>query len=282
MNQLKAFLLLGVLSVLLVWLGKAIGGNTGAMVFLAISLGINLFSYYYSDKMVIKMTKAQPVSEAQAPQLYTMVQGLAQRAGIPAPRLYLMPSPQPNAFATGRNPEHGVVVVTEGLLRVLEPSEVEGVIAHEMAHIKNRDVLVGTIAASIAGAISMIANVIQWGAMFGGLGGSDDDDGIGLVGMLVMAIVAPIAALIVQMAISRSREYQADATGAQLAGSPSGLSSALLKLEQASQGIPMQVSPAASHLFIVNPLSAQRLASLFSTHPSTADRVQRLRAMRIA
>lgn len=282
MNQLKAFLLLGVLSVLLVWLGKAIGGNTGAMVFLAISLGINLFSYFYSDKMVIKMTGAQPVSQVQAPQLYAMVQGLAQRAGIPAPRLYLMPSPQPNAFATGRNPQHGVVVVTEGLLRVLDQHEVEGVIAHEMAHIKNRDVLVGTVAASIAGAISMIANVIQWGAMFGGLGGGDDEDGLGLVGMLVMAIVAPIAALIVQMAISRSREYQADATGASLAGSPSGLSSALLKLEQASQGIPMQVSPAASHLFIVNPLSAQRLASLFSTHPSTADRVERLKAMRIA
>lgn len=279
MNYIKTFGLLAALSALLVWIGHAVGGTSGALAFLAISLGLNFFSYYYSDKMVIKMTGAQPVSENQAPELYAIVRRLAQNAQIPVPRLYLMASPQPNAFATGRNPEHGVITVTEGLVRILDRTEVEGVLAHEIAHIKNRDILLGTVTASIAGAISMIGSILQWGAFLGGFGGGDDEDGGSLAGTLVMALVAPIAAMIIQMAVSRSREYQADSTGAALAGNTRGLSSALLKLERSSERIPMQVSPAASHLFIVNPLSGASLINLFSTHPPIAQRVARLNQM---
>lgn len=271
---------MGLLSILLVLLGNAIGGQSGAMMFFLISLGINLFGYFNSDKVAIKMTRSQPISEEQAPELHAMVRRLADRAGIPMPRLYLTPSQQPNAFATGRNPQNSAVAITEGLIRLLNKEELEGVIAHELAHIKNRDVLVGTIAASMAGAITMIGNMLQWTAMFGGLGGSDDDEGgIGGIGALVMAILAPLAATIIQLAISRSREYGADATGARIAGSPNGLANALLKLERAAHSIPMQVNPAASHLFIVNPLSAQAVAKLFSTHPPIEDRVNRLRQM---
>ncbi|MEN6348424.1 MAG: zinc metalloprotease HtpX [Syntrophomonas sp.] len=282
MNTIKTGILMSVLSVLLVFMGSALGGKSGAIIFFVISLGINFFSYYYSDKMVIKMTRSRLISEEQAPDLYSIVRNLTQRAGLPMPTLYITPSAQANAFATGRNPEHAAVAVTEGLMKILNREEVEGVLAHEIAHIKNRDILIGTIAASMAGAISMIANVIQWGAMFGGLGGQNDDEGgVGLFGMLAMAILAPIAALLVQMAISRSREYLADQSGALLAGHSSGLSNALLKLEQASQRVPMQVTAAASHLFIVNPLSGGALLSLFSTHPPINERVNRLRLMAV-
>jgi len=273
---------MGILSVLLVLIGGAVGGQSGAILFFVISLGMNLFSYYYSDKMVIKMTGSQPVTEAQAPELYAIIKKLSERAEIPMPRLYVTPSPQPNAFATGRNPAHAVVAVTEGLLKLLNRDEIEGVLAHEMAHIKNRDILIGTIAASFAGAISMIANIAQWGAIFGGFGGnSDDEEGGGIWGSLVLAIVAPIAALIIQMAISRSREYLADKTGAHLAGKSRGLSDALLKLEQSSNRIPMQVNPAASHMFIVNPLSGRSLVNMFSTHPPISERVAILNQMKI-
>lgn len=280
MNNLKVGLLMGVLSVLLVLLGSAVGGRSGAVLFFAISMAMNFFSYYYSDKMVIRMTGAQPLEPAEAPRLHSIVRGLSDKAGIPMPRLYVMPSSQPNAFATGRNPEHAAVAVTQGLVQMMNEQELTGVLAHEIAHIKNRDILIGTIAASFAGAISMIANVAQWGAIFGGLGGDDDEGGFGLVGLLIMSIVAPIAALIVQMAISRSREYQADSTGAQLAGSSSGLSHALQKLGMASGRVPMQVSPAASHMFIMNPLSGQGFAQLFSTHPPIEERIARLNKMR--
>ncbi len=226
------------------------------------------------------MTRSYPVSQGEAPELYDIVERLSQRAGIPMPKLYVTPSEQPNAFATGRNPSHSAVAVTEGLMRMLNRSEVEGVLAHELAHIKNRDVLLGTIAAALAGAITMMANAFQWAAIFG-IGRSEDDEGGGgLIGGLAMAILAPIAATIVQMAISRSREFSADATGARIAGSPDGLANALLKLESASLRIPMQVNPATSHLFIVNPFSGANLARLFSTHPSTQDRVARLKSMR--
>lgn len=279
MNNLKVLILMGGLSVLLVMLGNAWMGQSGAILFFVISLGMNFFSYYYSDKLVIKMTGARELSSAEAPQLHSMIRRLTERAGIPMPKVYMTPSMQPNAFATGRDPQHAAVAVTSGLMQILDQNEVEGVLAHEIGHIKNRDILIGTIAASLAGAISMLANVAQWGAMFGGLGRNDDEGGGGLVGVLAMAILAPIAAMIIQMAISRSREYQADATGARLSGSPRGLANALLKLEASSQRIPMEVSPSAAHMFIVNPLSGFNLARLFSTHPATAERVKRLNSM---
>ncbi|AQS60000.1 zinc metalloprotease HtpX [Desulforamulus ferrireducens] len=280
MNTLKAWLLMGTLSILLVLMGNAIGGTSGALLFFIIAMAMNFFGYFYSDKLAIKMTGSYPVSQAEAPELYEMVRRLSQRAGLPMPKIYIQPSDQPNAFATGRNPANSAVAVTEGILRILNPQELEGVLAHELAHIKNRDVLVGTIAAALAGAISMMGNALQWGAIFG-MGRSDDEEeGGGLLGSLVMAIIFPIAAMIIQMAISRSREYMADATGAQIAGSPDGLANALLKLEAAAHRVPMNVSPATSHLFIINPLSGASLARLFSTHPPIEDRVQRLKGMR--
>lgn len=280
MNNFKVWLLMGILSVILVLIGGAVGGSNGAALFFLISLGLNFFSYYYSDRIAIKMTKSRPVSKDEAPELYNIIQRLTERAGLPMPRLYVTPSPQPNAFATGRNPEHSAVAVTEGLLRVLNRSELEGVLAHELAHIKNRDVLVGTVAAAFAGAITMIANIIQWGAILG-LGRDDDEGGGSFVGAILMAFIAPIAAMLIQMAISRSREYQADDTGARIAGGSGGLSNALLKLESAAGRIPMQLNPAASHLFIVNPLSGESMARLFSTHPPISERVRRLEDMKI-
>jgi heat shock protein HtpX len=283
MNNLKAWLLMGSLSVLLVLFGNAVGGSSGAMLFFVISLGINLFSYYFSDSIAIKMTRSRPVSENEAPELYDIVGRLSAQAGLPMPRIFITPSEQPNAFATGRNPAHAAVAVTEGIMRILSRSELEGVLAHELAHVKNRDVLLGTIAASIAGAITMVAHMLQWSMMFGGLGGSDDDGGgiIGLAGSLLMIILAPIAAMLIQMAISRTREFEADADGARIAGRPDGLAGALLKMERAAQKIPMQVNPAASHLFIVNPLSGQSMARLFSTHPPIEERVRRLEELTI-
>ncbi|TYO97177.1 zinc metalloprotease HtpX [Desulfallas thermosapovorans] len=279
MNTLKVWLLMGVLTIILVLMGNAIGGQSGAMLFFLIAMAMNFFSYFYSDKIAIKMTRSYPVSRAEAPELYEMVQRLSRRAGIPMPKLYVTPTDQPNAFATGRNPSHAAVAVTEGIMRLLNRSEVEGVLAHELAHIKNRDVLLGTIAAALAGAITMMANAFQWAAIFG-LGRGEDEEGGGMIGGLIMAILAPIAAMIVQMAISRSREYLADATGARIAGSPDGLANALLKMESAAHRIPMQTNPATSHLFIVNPLSGAAVARLFSTHPPIQDRVARLKNMR--
>ena len=281
MNRLKVWLLMGGLTVLLVLMGNALAGRSGAMLFFFIAMAMNFFGYYKSDSIAIKMTRSYPVSEQQAPELYAMVRRLSQRAGLPMPKLYITPSSQPNAFATGRNPEHAAVAVTEGIMRLLHPKELEGVLAHELAHVKNRDVLVGTIAATLAGAITMIANVFQWAAIFGLGGGDDDEGGVGLIAGLAMALVAPIAAMIIQMAISRSREYTADATGAEIAGSSAGLANALLKLEAGAERIPMEVNPATSHLFIVNPLSGASMMKLFSTHPPIADRVARLRNMHI-
>jgi heat shock protein HtpX len=279
MKSFKIWLLMGILSVILVLIGGAVGGRSGAVLFFLISLGMNFFSYYFSDKIAISMTRSRPVSAGEAPELYSVVQRLASRAGLPMPRIYISPSAQPNAFATGRNPEHAAVAVTEGLLRILNRSELEGVLAHELAHIKNRDVMLGTIAAAFAGAITMIANIIQWGAILGM--GRDDDEGGSVIGSLFLAITAPIAAMLIQMAISRSREFQADDTGARIAGNTGGLANALVKLENAAQRVPMQVNPAASHLFIVNPLSGASIAKLFSTHPPISERVKRLGEMKI-
>lgn len=277
MNSLKVWLLMGVLSVILVMIGGAVGGKSGALLFFLISLGMNLFSYYYSDKAAISMTRSRPVTATEAPEFYNIMRDLTDKARMPMPKLYITPSQQPNAFATGRDESHAAVAVTEGLFRILNRDELTGVLAHELAHIKNRDILIGSIAAAFAGAITIISNVIQWGAVFG----RHDDNGPGnFLAMIVMAILAPIAALIVQMAISRSREYLADETGAYLADNPKGLANALLKLESGARAVPMQTNPATSHLFIVNPLSGASVAKLFSTHPPTSERVKRLNELR--
>ncbi len=276
MNNFRTWLLMGALTVLLVTAGNLIGGNAGMMIMVAFSILMNFSGYWFSDKIAISMTRSQPVEERDAPQLYAIVRNLSLRAGLPMPRIYMTPSPQPNAFATGRDPEHAVVAVTDGILRLLSQEELEGVLAHELAHVKNRDILIGSMAAMMAGAISALANIAQWGLIFGF--GRDDDDGVlGIVGILLTIIVMPIAAMVVQLAISRSREYGADATGAKIAGRPEGLINALLKLEHGAEAIPMDVNPAAAHMFIVNPLSGRSLAGLFSTHPPIPERVARLK-----
>lgn len=280
MNNFRAWLLMGLLTALLVIIGGLIGKQSGAFIFLLIALLMNLTSYYFSDKIAIAMTRSQSVSESEAPELYSIIRNLTIRAGMPMPRVYRTPSAQPNAFATGRNPAHAAVAVTDGLLRILNRQELEGVLAHELAHIKNHDVLIGCIAAALAGAITMIANTMQWGLFFGF--GRDDEEGSGLLGLagtLLMIILAPIAAALIQMAISRSREFQADASGARIAGQSGGLANALLKLESSAGRIPMQVNPATSHLFIVNPLSGETFTRLFSTHPPITERVRRLKQM---
>ena len=277
LNSMKSMFLLTGLTLLVVFIGRALGGQTGMLVALIFAVAFNGFSYWYSDKIAIKMTNSHPVTRQEAPYLYEIIERLAQRAGLPMPKIYITPSQQPNAFATGRNPENAAVAVTEGLLRILDREELEGVLAHEMAHIKNNDVLIGTLAAVMAGVITTLADMAQWTLLFGGLG-NDEEEGSGLAA-LPLIILGPLAAMLIQMAISRSREYLADTTGAQLAGNARGLANALLKLHQASRMIPMQVSPAASHLFIVNPFSGRALVTLFSTHPPIEDRVKRLQSM---
>ena len=279
-NIFKTALLLGVLTAMLVLIGGAIGGQQGMVIAFFVALVMNFFSYWFSDKMVLAMYRAQPLDEASAPMVYRIVRGLATRAGMPLPRIYLIPTDTPNAFATGRNPEHAVVAVTEGILRILDEEELEGVLAHELSHVKNRDVLISTIAATLAGAITYLAHMAQWAAMFGGRSSNDDEGGVNPIAAILMAILAPIAAMLVQMAVSRSREYQADATGARIAGKPWGLAKALEKLQMAQQVAPMEANPATAHLFIVNPLSGRSLMNLFSTHPPLEERIARLRAMR--
>lgn len=280
-NVLKTAVLLAVLTVMLVVLGGAIGGRQGMMMAFILALVMNFASYWFSDKIVLAMYRAQPVDERQAPALYAMVRRLATRAGIPMPRVYIIPTETPNAFATGRNPEHAVIAVTEGILRILDDDELEGVLAHELAHVANRDVLISTIAATLAGAITYLAHMAQWGAMFGGGRHSDDDRGGNPIAMIVLAVLAPIAAILVQMAVSRSREFQADATGARYAGRTWGLAKALEKMEMAAHQVPMHANPATAHLFIVNPLTGSTLMKLFSTHPPMEERIARLRSMRL-
>jgi heat shock protein HtpX len=281
-NVFKTGLLLAVLTAMLVLIGGAIGGQQGMVIAFVIALGMNFVSYWFSDKMVLAAYGAQPIDEAAAPGLYAIVRRLATRAGIPMPRVYLVPSETPNAFATGRNPEHAVVAVTEGIMRILDEDELEGVLAHELSHVKNRDILISTIAATLAGAITYLAHMAQWAAMFGGRSRDDEEGGSNPIAMILLAILAPIAAALVQMAVSRSREFQADATGAQVAGRSWGLAKALEKLQMANQAMPMaDATPATAHLFIVNPLSGETLMRLFSTHPPLEERIARLRAMRI-
>jgi heat shock protein HtpX len=280
MNRLKTTLLLSLLTVLMVFMGNAIGGQTGMAFAFLMAAAMNFFSYWFSDKIVLKMYGAQEIGEHDHPAFYGMVHRLALKAGLPMPRVYIIPSDSPNAFATGRNPEHAAVAATEGILRILSPEELEGVMAHELAHVRNRDILVGTIAATIAGAISMIGSMLQWGAMLGA-GRSDDEEGAGgLIGSLAMAILAPIAAMLIQMAVSRSREYLADESGARICGNPPALASALKKLHAASRMLPMtEARPATAHMFTVNPLTGGGLMSLFSTHPPMEERISRLEGM---
>ena len=281
MNTLKTGLLLGALTGLLMLIGGWFGGRNGVFIAFLFAMAMNFGSYWFSDKIVLRMYHAQPVSESEAPELYAMVKDLALRASMPMPRVYIIPEGTPNAFATGRNEQHAVVAVTEGLLRILSRDELEGVLSHEMTHIRNRDILIGSIAATLAGAIVMLANMAQWTAMFGG-GGHDDDEGGGsnIFGLIFMAMLAPIAATLIQMAISRSREFLADEGGARISGKPYGLAGALEKLSQASRAIPMNANPSTAHMFIVNPLTGRSLMNLFSTHPPIEERIARLRSMR--
>jgi heat shock protein HtpX len=281
-NQVRTTILLAILTAFILWIGQLLGGRQGMMIALVLAAGMNFFSYWYSDKIVLRMYSAREVDPHNAPELYTMVQELARNAGLPLPKIYIIPKDTPNAFATGRNPQHAVVAVTEGLLRAMDKEELKGVLAHELAHVNNRDILIGSIAATLAGAIMMLASMARWGAIFGGFRGNDDEGGMGGLGLIIMSIIAPIAAMIIQMAISRSREYLADATGARFAGSSEGLARALEKLESYSKRVPMNAAPNTAHMFIVNPLSGRSMMNLFSTHPPIAERVARLRGQSVS
>lgn len=283
-NRIRTTILLAVMTAFFLWIGQLIGGRQGMIIALVLAAGMNFFSYWYSDKMVLRLYRAQEVGPGQAPELFALVQDLTRRAQLPMPKVCLIPQDAPNAFATGRDPDHAVVAVTQGLLRLMDRDEIAGVLAHELAHVKNRDILIGSIAATMAGAIMMLANMARWSAIFGGMRSDDDGDGgaMGMVGLIAMSIMAPMAAMLIQTAISRSREYLADATGAQIAGTPQGLARALEKLGAASGRLPMDAAPATAHMFIVNPLSGKSLMGLFSTHPPLEDRIARLRGVRPA
>ena len=280
MNIFKTMILMALLTGLMVALGGAFAGSTGAFIMLLISIGMNFFSYWFSDSIVLKMHDAQEVDEHSAPQIYNLVAKLVKAADLPMPKVYVINSDVPNAFATGRNPDHAAVAVTTGIMNVLDYNEISGVLGHELAHVKHRDILISTIAASMAGVISMIANIAQWGMIFGS-NSDDEDNGGGILGTLFTIIIAPIAASLIQLAISRSREYDADKTGGEICGNPLYLASALEKIEHYAQNAqPMQsATPATAHMFIVNPLENAKvtLKSLFSTHPQTSDRIARLR-----
>lgn len=279
-NMFKTAVLLAALTALLLLIGDFLGGAQGMVVAFGFALLINFGSYWFSDRIVLAMYGAQPVDEATAPEIYRVIRTLTSRAGLPMPRVYIIPEDTPNAFATGRNPAHAAVAVTQGILRVLSEDELEGVLAHELSHVKNRDTLTMTLAATLAGAVTMVARMAGYAAMFGGRRSDDEDSGGSAFGAIVMMIVAPIAAILIQLAISRAREFQADASGARMAGRPWGLAKALEKLDIAAKMAPMDATPATAHLFIVNPLrGAGGLSTLFSTHPPIEERIARLRAM---
>jgi len=279
-SRLRTTLLLGLLTGLIIWIGGLVGGSQGMTVAFMLAVIMNMGSYWFSDKIVLAMYGAQPLDEQQAPELFRILRELTSEAGLPMPRVYLIPQEAPNAFATGRNPEHAAVAVTEGLWRMLTTDEIRGVLAHELSHVRNRDILVSSIAATLAGAVMILANMARWGAIFGGFRGNNEDEGGGgALGFLVAAIVAPVAAMLIQLAISRSREYLADETGAQISHNPESLARALEKLAMASNRLPMDANPSTAHLFIVNPLSGKSLANLFSTHPPIEERIRRLRSM---
>ncbi len=275
-NTFKTAFLLTLLTLLLMFIGRAFGGQNGMLLALIFAAIMNFVSYFYSDKIALAMYRAQPATREQLPRAYAAVERLTQKIGIPMPKIYVIPTDSPNAFATGRNPQHASVAVTEGILNLLNDEELEGVLAHELGHVNNRDILISSVAATIAGAITFLASMGRWAMLFGGYGGRDDRDRGSGLGGLFMLILAPIAASLIQLAVSRSREYQADATGAHFTGNPYALASALSKLDAYSRRLPMQATPSTAHLFIIQPLLGMNLGSLFSTHPPIAKRIERL------
>ena len=278
MNRVKTVLLLTILTVLLIFIGGLIGGRNGMLIALAVAAVLNFSSYWFSDKIVLTVYRAKPLDPNSDHRLNRVVRNLATRSGLPLPKVYIIPSQSPNAFATGRNPNHAAVAATEGILEILNDDELEGVMAHELSHVKHYDILIGSIAATIAGAISILASMARWAAIFGGARG-DDDEGGGIVGLIVMSIIAPIAALIIQSAVSRSREFMADRSGAELSQKPLALAAALEKLHNQVQRRPMHASAATAHMFIVNPLTAKNMLALFSTHPPVEQRIAKLKGM---
>lgn len=275
---MKTFMLMAAMTALVIYIGSIIGGNNGMIMAFMIAVVMNFGTYWFSDKIVLGMYHAREITVESDPDIFRIVEALARGAGLPLPRVYMIPSEQPNAFATGRNPEHAAVAMTEGIVRTLSHDELRGVLAHELSHIKHRDILIGTVAATMAGALSMLASMAQWAMIFGG-GRSSDDEGGNPIGGLLMIILAPIAAMLIQMAISRSREYEADRSGAEMAGNPLSLANALRKLEAKAEAIPMDATPATAHMFIVNPLRSGGMANLFSTHPPVEERIARLEQM---
>ena len=278
MNMVKTVLLMGLMTGLFLWVGHAIGGRQGMIIALVLAAGMNMDSYWFSDKIVLAMYSAQPVDAASAPGLYRLVADLAQRDNLPVPKIYIIPDESPNAFATGRDPQHAAVVVTAGIMRLLSDDELSGVIAHELSHVANRDILISAVAATLAGALMVLVRIFAFSTMFYGGGGGGRDRRGGLEALALM-IIAPIAALLIQMAISRSREYQADASGAKLCGNPKSLANALRKLERGVENVPMDAQPQTAHMFIVNPLSGRSMMGLFSTHPPLEQRIARLEEM---
>jgi heat shock protein HtpX len=281
-NALKTTFLLASLTSILVVIGYFLGGNGGMLLFFGIAVVMNLGSYWFSGDIALRMAGAREITEEQAPELYQLVQEVATYARLPRPRIAIVDSPSPNAFATGRDANHAVVAVTTGILGLLTKEELQGVLAHELGHVRNHDILISSVAATIAGAITMLANVAQWALIFGGMGGGRDNRNSNPLAALLLIILAPLAATLIRLAISRSREYGADDTGARIIGNPEALASALTKLEQATSVRPMQVNPAVAHLFIVNPLKGVNFNGLFSTHPPLEERIRRLRAMSLA
>jgi len=275
-NTFKTAFLLTLLTLLLMFIGRAFGGESGMLLALAFAAVMNFVSYFYSDKIALAMYRAQPVTREELPRAYAAVERLTQKIGIPMPKMYVIPNESPNAFATGRNPQHASVAMTHGILNLLNDEELEGVLAHELGHVNNRDILISSVAATVAGAITMLASMGRWAMIFGGMGGNRDDRRGGGIGALIMLILAPIAASLIQLAVSRSREYQADATGTHFTGNPYALASALAKLDAYSRRVPLQATPSTAHLFIIQPFLGMNFGSLFSTHPPIAKRIERL------
>ena len=275
-NTFKTAFLLTLLTLLLMFIGRAFGGESGMLLALAFAAVMNFVSYFYSDKIALAMYRAQPVTREELPRAYAAVERLTQKIGIPMPKMYVIPNESPNAFATGRNPQHASVAMTQGILNLLNDEELEGVLAHELGHVNNRDILISSVAATVAGAITMLASMGRWAMIFGGMGGNRDDRRGGGIGALIMLILAPIAASLIQLAVSRSREYQADATGTHFTGNPYALASALAKLDAYSRRVPLQATPSTAHLFIIQPFLGMNFGSLFSTHPPIAKRIERL------